>query len=367
MTGTGRRPWRGWRPGTEYTFEVRARNERGAGPASESATARTAVAGATAQSAARAVLYPRSALDADQTGQYLLVDWRDEDAQGRPLCTTGYDVYISLGEWGWLGSGDPIAVDPGHSSRNMPPLDTFRHHGSYGSDVTEEQVRVVCDDGDGRLIGEVTARRGTALPPWGGTGNQGALLPEVTLSAETEEEEEGAALEFTLTRTGPTEEALGVNLSVSETGAMVAAYPASVEIPAGQDSAAFSVLTADDEAVEADSVVTAAIAEDAERYTIGEPFSAAVTVMDNDQAPLTLTAEFQDAPESHNGEDAFTFRIAFSEAVAVSYRTLRDHALDVTGGRGDQGQAGGRTQRHVAHHHRTGLGRRRNRRPARHR
>ena len=253
----------------------------GAGPASESATARTAVAGATAQSAARAVLYPRSALDPDQTGQYLLVDWRDEDAQGRPLCATGYDVYISLGEWGWLESGDPIAVDPGHSTRNMPPLGTFRHHGNYGSDVTEEQVRVVCNDGDGRLIGEVTARQGTAL------------LPEVTLSAETaEEEEEGAALEFTLTRTGPTEEALGVNLSVSETGAMVAAYPASVEIPAGQDSAAFSVLTADDEAVEADSVVTATLAEDAERYTVGAPFSASVTVLDDDRAPLT--AEFQD-------------------------------------------------------------------------
>ena len=260
----------GLEAGTEYTFEVRARNKMGAGPAAESATARTADAGATAQSAARAVLYPRSALDANKTGQYLLVDWRDEDAQGRPLCATGYDVYISLGEWGWLGSGDPIAVDPGHSTRNMPPLDTFRHHGNYGSDVTEEQVRVVCDDGDGRLIGEVTARRGTALPPWEGTGNQGALLPEVTLSAETTAAvAEGAALEFTLTRSGPTEEALGVNLSVSETGAMVAAYPASVEIPAGQDSVTFSVLTVDDEAVEADSVVTAALAEDAERYTVG--------------------------------------------------------------------------------------------------
>ncbi len=321
----------GLEAGTEYTFEVRARNKMGAGPAAESATARTAVAGATAQSAARAVIYPRSALDADQTGQYLLVDWRDEDAQGRPLCATGYDVYISLGEWGWLGSGDPIAVDPGHSTRNMPPLGTFRHHGNYGSDVTEEQVRVVCDDGDGRLIGEVTARRGSALPPWGGTGNQGALLPEVTLTTAETTAAEGAALEFTLTRSGPTEEALGVDVRVSETGAMLAVFPSRAVIPAGQDRATFAVLTLDDEAVEADSVVTATLAEDAERYTVGAPFSASVTVMDDDRAPLT--AEFLDAPESHNGEDAFALRIAFSEAVAVSYRTLRDHALEVTGGR----------------------------------
>ena len=166
----------------------------------------------------------------------------------------------------------------------------------------------------------------------GGAQQQGALLPEVTLTtAETAAAAEGAALEFTLTRTGPTEEALGVDVRVSETGAMLAVFPSRAVIPAGQDSATFAVLTLDDETVEADSVVTAAIAEDAERYTVGAPFSASVTVMDDDRAPLT--AEFQDAPESHNGEDAFTLRIAFSEAVAVSYRTLRDHALEVTGGR----------------------------------
>ena len=164
----------------------------------------------------------------------------------------------------------------------------------------------------------------------GGAQQQGALLPEVTLTTAVTAAAEGAALEFTLTRTWPTEEALGVDVRVSETGAMLAAFPSRAVIPAGQDSAAFSVLTLDDEAVEADSVVTAAIAEDAERYTVGAPFSASVTVLDDDRAPLT--AEFQDAPASHNGEDAFTFRIAFSEAVAASYRTLRDHALDVTGG-----------------------------------
>ncbi len=165
----------------------------------------------------------------------------------------------------------------------------------------------------------------------GGAQQQGALLPEVTLTTAETAAAEGAALEFTLTRTGPTEEALGVDVRVSETGAMLAVFPSRAVIPAGQDSATFAVLTLDDEAVEADSVVTAALAEDAERYTVGAPFSASVTVLDDDGAPLT--AEFRDAPASHNGEAAFTFRIAFSEAVAVSYRTLRDHALDVTGGR----------------------------------
>ncbi len=163
-----------------------------------------------------------------------------------------------------------------------------------------------------------------------GAQQQGALLPEVTLTTAETTAAEGAALEFTLTRSGPTEEALGVDVRVSETGAMLAVFPSRAVIPAGQDSATFAVLTLDDETVEADSVVTAAIVEDAERYTVGAPFSASVTVLDDDGAPLT--AEFRDAPESHNGEDAFALRIAFSEAVAVSYRTLRDHALEVTGG-----------------------------------
>ena len=80
-------------------------------------------------------------------------------------------------------------------------------------------------------------------------------------------------------------------------------------------------------------MVTAAIAEDAERYTVGQPSTVSVIVLDNDRAPLPLTAEFRDAPAAHGGVDSFTFRIAFSEAVSVSYRTLRDHALEMSGGR----------------------------------
>ena len=45
-----------------------------------------------------------------------------------------------------------------------------------------------------------------------------------------------------------------------------------------------------------------------------------------------LTAAFQDVPDAHNGTDSFSFRIAFSEPVATSYRTLQDSALTVTGG-----------------------------------
>ena len=45
-----------------------------------------------------------------------------------------------------------------------------------------------------------------------------------------------------------------------------------------------------------------------------------------------LTASFEDLRGGHNGADAFTFRIAFSEPISISYTVLRDSALDVTGG-----------------------------------
>ena len=48
----------------------------------------------------------------------------------------------------------------------------------------------------------------------------------------------------------------------------------------------------------------------------------------------TLTATFQDVPETHNGPDAgdFTFRVLFSEDVATGYKVLRDESFAVSGG-----------------------------------
>ena len=45
-----------------------------------------------------------------------------------------------------------------------------------------------------------------------------------------------------------------------------------------------------------------------------------------------LTAAFEELPEAHDGETAFSFRIAFSEAVAVTPEAMRTHALAVGGG-----------------------------------
>ncbi len=50
------------------------------------------------------------------------------------------------------------------------------------------------------------------------------------------------------------------------------------------------------------------------------------------RADAPLTATFEEEPGSHNGVDAFTLRISFSEAIAAGFATVRDHVMEVTGG-----------------------------------
>ena len=55
-------------------------------------------------------------------------------------------------------------------------------------------------------------------------------------------------------------------------------------------------------------------------------------------AQEALTAEFQGLPEAHDGESAFRFRVAFSEPIGISYRSLREDAFQVAGGRVTRGR-----------------------------
>ena len=46
-----------------------------------------------------------------------------------------------------------------------------------------------------------------------------------------------------------------------------------------------------------------------------------------------LTASFEGMPAKHNAKNAFTFRVAFSENIGISFRSLREDAFTVSGGR----------------------------------
>ena len=58
--------------------------------------------------------------------------------------------------------------------------------------------------------------------------------------------------------------------------------------------------------------------------------SAATDAVTTAPSPLTVSLETNTA--THNGTDVFTFEIRFSEEFPLSYRTLKFHALQVTGG-----------------------------------
>ena len=72
----------------------------------------------------------------------------------------------------------------------------------------------------------------------------------------------------------------------------------------------------------------------ADGRTLSEGISTTV------EGPATgpaLTAAFEGMPEAHDGESAFTFRVAFSEDIGISFRSLREDAFAVAGGRVTRG------------------------------
>ena len=67
-------------------------------------------------------------------------------------------------------------------------------------------------------------------------------------------------------------------------------------------------------------------------------------------------ARYEGMPETHDGSRAIRFRVAFSEHIGISYRSLREDAFKVTGRRsqGPVGAHGARTIRYLTTTPRTG-------------
>ena len=62
------------------------------------------------------------------------------------------------------------------------------------------------------------------------------------------------------------------------------------------------------------------------------------TTVEGPEAPPPLTASFEGMPAAHDGAGAFRFRVAFSENIGISYRSLREDAFTVSGGRVTRGR-----------------------------
>ena len=146
-----------------------------------------------------------------------------------------------------------------------------------------------------------------------------------SVTAQSNAVTEGTAAVFTLTRTGSLADALTVNVSVTESGAMLKGTPpATVTFAADSAAAELAVETDDDEVAEAASTITAAVsAGSGYSMDAGAP-SATVTVEDDDAAPVVTTASPVEAAE--NGAAIATLQATDDDTLAA------DLAWSIAGG-----------------------------------
>ena len=146
-------------------------------------------------------------------------------------------------------------------------------------------------------------------------------VPEVSIATATSPVTEGTDAVFTVSRIGPAADALTVTVAVTETGAMLAgSAPTAVAFAADAATAALTVATADDEAVEEPSMLTAALVA-AEGYTVVAGDAAAtVRVDDDDAAPVVTTESPLTAAENTTAVTRLEATDADTEAQDLTWR-----------------------------------------------
>ena len=189
------------------------------------------------------------------------------------LAEAELDVRVDVSETGEVLTGYPwqSRFEPGEKTATI----TVETRNDPASGTRSVVTVALTEDAERYRLGRPSSATVTVTD----APNQGAVLLEVTIVALEALVAEGATMEFTVSLSDPAAEALDVGLSVSETGASLGGVvPGRVPIPSGDMSVTFTIPTRDDGAPGTESVVTVVLTEDAERYRLGDPSSAAVTV-----------------------------------------------------------------------------------------
>ena len=102
---------------------------------------------------------------------------------------------------------------------------------------------------------------------------------------------------------------------------------------AGETVHGVTVTVLADGVAEGDETLTLELSDPA-GATLDDATATATITDSGEPAPAfePLTASFTNVPSEQDGENAFSFEVAFSEDVAISYKTLRDESFTVTGG-----------------------------------
>ena len=284
-------------------------------------------------------------------GEIRLSWWRNPDAPSHELVDSHQYRYRvrDAGAWtvDWTTVSQTLLPDPWPTEiRNANEVLLLQ--GLTAWTTYEFQVRSVDEDGGTSVAVSVL---GTAI------GGQ-----TVWIEADTRSVREGASLRFTLSRDQP-HGRLMVIVRISETGDMLPPEGRSPEgdwheqVYFGDGNATIPLVlqTVNDlGGPEPDSAVTVEVMpyplggwdtlgnlenpDNEHLYDVqSELRSATITVTASDSwspggAAEPLTAAFEGLPATHDGETAFTFRIAFSEAVSVTPEAMRTRVLTVAGG-----------------------------------
>ena len=185
---------------------------------------------------------------------------------------------------------------------------------------------------------EVHGSRGSAtktVTARGGTTRSSAL------SVADATEGEGATLDFLVRLDGNPGSDVTVDYGTRDgtatAGSDYTETSGTLTFEPGEDEQTVSVPITDD-AVEDDGETFTLMLSNASRG-VGFANNEAVGTIRNTETTTTadLTASFVGVPAEHDGESAFTFRVAFSEDIGISFRSLREDAFTVTGGRVTRG------------------------------
>ena len=148
--------------------------------------------------------------------------------------------------------------------------------------------------------------------------------PRLSVADAEATEGEDAALQFAVTLSEAASGTVTVDYATADGTATVGddytATSGSLTFEPGDTEKTIAVPIADDTVEDGRETVT---------LTLSNPVGATIDdgeatgAILNSGAPPELTASFQDLPEEHDGEGAFTFRIAFSEDIEISLKTSR--------------------------------------------
>ena len=160
------------------------------------------------------------------------------------------------------------------------------------------------------------------------------VVATVTVAADTDTVEEGTAAVFTVMRAGDLSGALTVAVAVGETGTVLVSGESGtrqVSLADGAATATLSVATEDDETPEPGGTVTAAV-QSGTGYALGDPATAAVTVLDNDASAVTLSAQPQEVAEAAGATE-----VTVTAAWAAGRRAAATELTVNVGRSGDSG------------------------------